>query len=97
MFKCMLVAAGVGAGFYVDATEAPWSKNYRMYSYITIELPGLLQKHFAELDVSRLGICGHSMGGLGALVCGLRNPSMYRSISAFAPIANPSHVRELFA
>lgn len=79
---------GSGASFYVDATEAPWAKNYRMYSYVTAELPGLIQAHFPA-DASRQGIFGHSMGGHGALVCGLRNPEQYRSISAFAPIAAP--------
>lgn len=78
---------GSGAGFYVDATEAPWSKNYRMYSYITEELPALIHDNFSVSD--KQGIFGHSMGGHGALVCGLRNPEKYQSISAFAPIANP--------
>jgi len=80
---------GQGAGFYVDATESPWSTNYRMYSYITQELPALIQAHF-PVRGDRSGIFGHSMGGHGALVCGLRNPKQYRSISAFAPIAAPS-------
>ncbi|NEZ54706.1 S-formylglutathione hydrolase [Adonisia turfae] len=78
---------GSGAGFYVDATEAPWASNYRMYSYITEELPALIQTHFSVSD--KQGIFGHSMGGHGALVCGLRNPAKYQSISALAPIANP--------
>ncbi|MGZ8289068.1 MAG: S-formylglutathione hydrolase [Telluria sp.] len=79
---------GVGAGFYVDATEAPWSRHYRMYSYI-LELRELL---VAELPVDggRTGIFGHSMGGHGALVLALRNPGLFRSVSAFAPIAAPS-------
>ncbi|MEL6128472.1 MAG: S-formylglutathione hydrolase [Cyanobacteria bacterium J06554_1] len=80
---------GSGAGFYVDATEAPWAQNYRMYSYVTQELPALIHGNFA-VDASRQGIFGHSMGGHGALVCGLRNPDSYQSISAFAPIAAPS-------
>ena len=80
---------GSGAGFYVDATETPWAKNYRMYSYITEELPQLIHDNFS-VDPSRQGIFGHSMGGHGALVCGLRNPDNYRSLSAFAPIANPT-------
>ncbi|MEM7793699.1 MAG: S-formylglutathione hydrolase [Cyanobacteria bacterium P01_C01_bin.118] len=79
---------GSGAGFYVDATEEPWAQHYRMYSYITEELPILIRDNFA-VDPSRQGIFGHSMGGHGALVCGLRNPNKYRSISAFAPIAAP--------
>ncbi|MDR5751519.1 MULTISPECIES: S-formylglutathione hydrolase [unclassified Caballeronia] len=80
---------GVGAGFYVDATEEPWSKHYRMYSYVTQDLREAV---LAELPVrgDRLGIFGHSMGGHGALVLALRNPDFYRSVSAFAPIAAPS-------
>lgn len=82
---------GVGAGFYVDATQAPWSRHYRMYSYVTRELPDLVAEYFpARLD--RQGIFGHSMGGHGALVCALRNPDLYRSVSAFAPIGAPSQV-----
>jgi S-formylglutathione hydrolase len=79
---------GVGAGFYVDATEAPWSANYRMYSYVTQELPALIEGNFPA-DPERRGIFGHSMGGHGALVLALKNPGRYRSISAFAPIAAP--------
>ena len=80
---------GVGAGFYVDATQEPWSKHYRMYSYVTQDLREAV---LAELPVNgdRLGIFGHSMGGHGALVLALRNPELYRSVSAFAPIAAPS-------
>lgn len=81
---------GSGAGFYVDATEPPWSVNYRMYSYVTRELPALVEEHF-EVDAGRSGIFGHSMGGHGALVCALRNPGRYRSVSAFAPISAPMH------
>jgi S-formylglutathione hydrolase len=79
---------GYSAGFYVDATEAPWSGHYRMYSYVSAELPRIVA---ANLPAKRhaSGIFGHSMGGHGALVLGLRNPSQYRSISAFAPIAAP--------
>ena len=80
---------GTGAGFYVDATEAPWSSHYRMYTYVTEELPALTAQNF-NLDPSRQSISGHSMGGHGALVCGLRNREQYRSISAFAPVAAPS-------
>ena len=80
---------GLAAGFYVDATEQPWSSHYRMYSYVTQELPELVQANFpARADAQ--GIFGHSMGGHGALVCGLRNPERFRSVSAFAPIAAPS-------
>lgn len=79
---------GVGAGFYVDATREPWAKHYRMYSYVRDELR---QTVLAELPVdgARLGIFGHSMGGHGALMLALRNPEIYRSVSAFAPIAAP--------
>ena len=79
---------GLGAGFYVDATEAPWSHGYRMYSYVTRELPTLVASQF-PIDSQRVGIFGHSMGGHGALVIALRNPRQYRSVSAFAPIASP--------
>jgi S-formylglutathione hydrolase len=79
---------GLGAGFYVDATQAPWSANYRMYSYVTRELPELVAAEFPALS-DRQGIFGHSMGGHGALVCALRNPAQYRSLSAFAPISAP--------
>ncbi len=83
---------GVGAGFYVDATAEPWSKHYRMYSYVTAELPALIDAHFPA-DPQRQGIFGHSMGGHGALTIGLENPGQrYRSISAFAPIAAPKQV-----
>ena len=81
---------GLGAGFYVDATQAPWSAHYRMYSYVTAELPELVAAQFPA-DASRQGIFGHSMGGHGALVCALRNAHRYRSVSAFAPIAAPMH------
>lgn len=81
---------GVGAGFYVDATQAPWSANWRMYAYVTRELPALVEGAFA-VDGARMGIFGHSMGGHGALTIALRNPQRYRTVSAFAPIAAPSH------
>jgi len=81
---------GSGAGFYVDATKEPYSKGYKMYSYITDELPQALFAHFKELDGSRVSITGHSMGGHGALTLFLKNPGKYKSVSAFAPIANPS-------
>lgn len=79
---------GVGAGFYVDATEAPWSTHYRMYSYIVDELRETVIGEL-PIDGARLGIFGHSMGGHGALVLALRNQEIYRSVSAFAPIAAP--------
>ena len=78
---------GQGAGFYLNATEQPWARHYRMHDYVVDELPALVEAHFPVSD-SR-GISGHSMGGHGALVCALRNPRRYRSVSAFAPIANP--------
>jgi S-formylglutathione hydrolase len=80
---------GSGAGFYVDATVDPWSKNYKMYSYITSELPQTVFSAFPQIDSSRVSISGHSMGGHGALSLYLKNPGMYKSCSAFAPIANP--------
>lgn len=79
---------GLGAGFYVDATQAPWSAHYRMYSYVTRELPELVQSIGGAL-ADRQGIFGHSMGGHGALVCALRHPERYLSVSAFAPISAP--------
>jgi S-formylglutathione hydrolase len=79
---------GVGAGFYVDATRAPWSRHYRMYSYVTRELPAVIEANF-PVDARRQGIFGHSMGGHGALTIALKNPDRYRSVSAFAPIAAP--------
>lgn len=80
---------GQSAGFYVDATEAPWSANFRMRRYIEDELPALIAEHFAVADLSRQSITGHSMGGHGALTMALRNPGRFRSVSAFAPIASP--------
>ena len=79
---------GLGAGFYVDATEAPFAKNYRMYSYITGELPEVIEAHFPA-DMGRQAILGHSMGGHGALTIALKNPDRFRSVSAFAPIVSP--------
>ncbi len=79
---------GLAAGFYVNATQAPWSAHYRMYDYIVEELPGLLGG--LPLDTQRASIFGHSMGGHGALVIALRNPGKYRSVSAFAPICSPT-------
>ncbi|CAG9198365.1 S-formylglutathione hydrolase FrmB [Paraburkholderia sabiae] len=80
---------GVGAGFYVDATQEPWSKHYRMYSYVRDELRETVVGEL-PVDGDRLGIFGHSMGGHGALMLALRNPEIYRSVSAFAPIAAPT-------
>lgn len=82
---------GKGAGFYVDATQQPWAKHYRMRSYVEQELPALVAENFA-LDMQRQSITGHSMGGHGALTVGLRNPDRFRSISAFSPIVAPSQV-----
>ena len=79
---------GSGAGFYVNATQEPWSANYHMYDYVTRELPALVGEHFPVNG--KCGISGHSMGGHGALVCYLRNPGKYLSVSAFAPICHPS-------
>ena len=80
---------GSGAGFYVDATEEPYARNYRMYSYITEELPKLIAGEF-PVDMERQGIFGHSMGGHGAMTIALKHPDRYRSCSAFAPIVEPS-------
>lgn len=80
---------GSGAGFYVNATEAPWNQHYRMYDYITEELPALARQHFPL--TGKEAISGHSMGGHGALVLSLRNPGRYTSASAFAPIVNPTN------
>jgi len=80
---------GSGAGFYLDATVPPYDANYRMYSYVLDELPGVVAANFA-VDMTREGIFGHSMGGHGALVMALRNAERFRSCSAFAPIVNPS-------
>lgn len=81
---------GQGAGFYVNATEAPWSDHYRMYDYVVSELPALVEKNFPVSQAR--SISGHSMGGHGALVIALRNPGRYRSVSAFSPIVAPTQV-----
>ena len=78
---------GSGAGFYVNATRAPWNRHYHMYDYVTEELPTLIRETFPVNG--KESICGHSMGGHGALVCALHNPGRYAAVSAFAPIANP--------
>ena len=82
---------GLGAGFYVDATEAPFAQNYRMWSYVTEELPELVAEHF-PIDRKRQSVFGHSMGGHGALTVALRHPDRYRAASAFSPIVAPSQV-----
>ena len=82
---------GQGAGFYVDATQEPWANHFRMWSYVTDELPALVAAEFPA-DMERQGILGHSMGGHGALTVALRNPERFRSVSAFAPIVAPSQV-----
>jgi S-formylglutathione hydrolase len=81
---------GLGAGFYVNATEAPWHQHYQMRSYLESELPALIGEQFPA-DPDRQGIFGHSMGGHGALTLALRNPSQFRTVSAFAPIVSPMH------
>jgi len=80
---------GKGAGFYLDATEEPWAENYRMYTYVTEELPKFVSQHF-RMDMGRQGIFGHSMGGHGAMTIALKHPDRFRSCSAFAPIVEPS-------
>jgi len=80
---------GSGAGFYVNATQEPWSGHYQMYDYVTQELPKLVESEFPVTGMR--GVSGHSMGGHGALVCYLKNPGFYHSVSAFAPISNPSN------
>jgi S-formylglutathione hydrolase len=82
---------GVAAGFYLNATQLPWSRHYRMYGYITEELPKLIGANFPVI-LDRMSIFGHSMGGHGALTIALKNPSRYKSVSAFAPICAPSQV-----
>jgi S-formylglutathione hydrolase len=82
---------GQGAGFYVDATREPFAANYRMYAYVTAELPEVVASAF-PVDLSRQGLTGHSMGGHGALTVALKNPGRYRAVSAFAPIVAPSQV-----
>lgn len=79
---------GSGAGFYLNATQDPWKKHYNMYNYLTKELIALISENFPVVP-GKQSICGHSMGGHGALICALRNPGLYSSVSAFAPISNP--------
>jgi S-formylglutathione hydrolase len=83
---------GLGAGFYLDATQAPWAKNYRMESYVIHELPALIAAEVPAADVTAQAISGHSMGGHGALTLALKHPGRFRSVSAFAPIVAPSQV-----
>ncbi|WEZ83692.1 S-formylglutathione hydrolase [Rhizobium sp. 32-5/1] len=80
---------GKGAGFYLDATQAPWAEHYQMYTYVAEELPTFISQHF-KVDMNRQGIFGHSMGGHGAMTIALKNPDRFRSCSAFAPIVAPS-------
>lgn len=82
---------GQGAGFYVDATETPWAPHFKMWTYVTAELPALVAEHFPA-DMDRQGITGHSMGGHGALTVALRHPGRFKSVSAFAPIVAPAQV-----
>ena len=79
---------GLGAGFYVNSTQAPWSQHYQMYDYVQQELPALINKNF-KVDAEKTAISGHSMGGHGALTIALKNPDTYRSVSAFSPIVSP--------
>ena len=80
---------GTGAGFYVDSTQDKWKDNYRMYSYVTKELPKIIENNFPVI-IGCQSISGHSMGGHGALICSLKNPGLYKSVTAFSPISNPS-------
>ncbi|MFC3097011.1 S-formylglutathione hydrolase [Alteraurantiacibacter palmitatis] len=82
---------GKGAGFYVNATQAPWAANFQMRTYVEEELPAVIAANFPMADMARQGITGHSMGGHGALTIALRNPARFRSVSAFAPIVSPLH------
>ena len=81
---------GLGAGFYLNATQAPWSDHYQMYDYVVTELPQVVAEACPQVDISRAAITGHSMGGHGALTIGLKNPSQYTSFSAFSPIVAPT-------
>ncbi|HWK54862.1 MAG TPA: S-formylglutathione hydrolase, partial [Hyphomicrobiales bacterium] len=80
---------GLGAGFYVNATQAPWSEHYHMYDYVTKELPQVLEQSELPLDTANCSIMGHSMGGHGALTIALKNPGIYKAVSAFSPICSP--------
>lgn len=83
---------GQGAGFYINATQVPWAEHFRMYDYVVLELPALVEAHFASARAGVRSIFGHSMGGHGALMIALKNPGRYRSVSAFSPIVAPSQV-----
>lgn len=83
---------GLGAGFYVDAVQAPWNAHYRMHAYIAEELPALIAASIPAADMTRLGVFGHSMGGHGALIMALKHPELFKSVSAFAPIVAPTQV-----
>ena len=80
---------GTGAGFYVNSVTEKWQSHYQMYEYVTKELPELINREF-NVNPDQVGITGHSMGGHGALICALKNPDQYKSVSAFAPICAPS-------
>ena len=82
---------GLGAGFYVNATQAPWSRHYHMYDYVTQELPQVLERSELPVDTGNCSIMGHSMGGHGALTIALKNPGIYKAVSAFSPICSPLH------
>ncbi len=84
---------GIGAGMYLDATEEPWNKNFHMYSYILKDLLPSIRKEYTKLNLDCMSICGHSMGGMGALVIYLRNPDLFKSCSAFAPLTHPIGVK----
>jgi S-formylglutathione hydrolase len=86
---------GYGAGHYCNATDAPFNKNFNMYSYISEELPALVEKYF-HVSAERKSIMGHSMGGHGALLMAIKNPKMFKSVSAFAPLANPASATNLY-
>lgn len=85
---------GLGAGYYLDASEEPWAAHYRMREYVEEELPELVHAHFPTLGPDAVSIMGHSMGGMGALACALRRPEAYCSVSALAPVAHPTNVPE---
>ena len=84
-------ALGQGAGFYLDATASPWNKHFRMYSYITKDLMGVITNNF-DIDTEKIGIFGHSMGGHGALSIAIKNPGLFKTVSAFSPICSPIKV-----
>ncbi|KAJ3636248.1 hypothetical protein Zmor_011866, partial [Zophobas morio] len=79
---------GTGASFYLNATEHPWRENYQMFDYITTELPEIIKQNF-NIDDNKMGIFGHSMGGHGALICGLKCPTLFKTVSALAPLCHP--------